>query len=129
MRSRILYYLFCLLILLLFQCIQNENLIIQHQVTGPVDANCYLVYGDKTKEAVLIDVGGTVDTLLQIIQSNELDLKYIFFTHGHFDHVMGLPAIRVKFPQAKVGIHKDDYEDHKQQYQQYTNCRFKHRHI
>ena len=30
---------------------ETENLIIEHQVTGPVDANCYLIYGDKSKEA------------------------------------------------------------------------------
>ncbi len=42
---------------LLFQRSPAENLAIKHQVTGPVDANCYLVYGDETKEAARIDIG------------------------------------------------------------------------
>jgi glyoxylase-like metal-dependent hydrolase (beta-lactamase superfamily II) len=97
--------------LFFLQCSQTENVVIKHQVTGPIDCNCYLVYGTKTKEAALIDVAGPIDTLLTHMKEHELDLKYFFFTHGHFDHLMGLPAIRNQFPEAKVCIHKEDYQD------------------
>ena len=99
------------LTILLFQCSQSEKLIIKRQVTGPVDTNCYLIYGSKTKDAALIDVAGPIDTLLIHIRDNDLNVKYIFFSHGHFDHVMGLPMIRDQFPDARVCIHKDDYSD------------------
>ena len=105
------FFVLCVFIIFLFQCSQTENLIIEHQVTGPVDANCYLIYGTKTKEAALIDVAGPIDTLMTYIKDNNLTLKYFFFTHGHFDHVMGLPEIRDQFPEAKVCIHKNDYDD------------------
>jgi glyoxylase-like metal-dependent hydrolase (beta-lactamase superfamily II) len=62
----------------------------------------------KSKEAALIDVAGPIDSLLGIIQKERLDLKYFLFTHGHFDHLIGLPDIREQFPQAKVCIHEAD---------------------
>jgi glyoxylase-like metal-dependent hydrolase (beta-lactamase superfamily II) len=101
----------CVFIIFLFQCSQTENLIIKHQVTGPADANCYLIYGTKTKEAALIDVAGPIDTLMNYVKENNLTLEYFFFTHGHFDHIMGLPEFRDQFPDAKICIHKDDYND------------------
>jgi len=59
--------LISILFVFLIQCSKTENLVIQHQVTGPVETNCYLIYGDETREAALIDVGGQIDTLLNII--------------------------------------------------------------
>jgi glyoxylase-like metal-dependent hydrolase (beta-lactamase superfamily II) len=104
-------FLISTFIVFLFQCSQTENLVIKLQVTGHVDANCYLIYGDETKEAALIDVAGPIDTLLSYIRNHDLTIKYFFFTHGHFDHVMGLPQIRDQFPDAKVCMHKEDYND------------------
>ena len=109
--SSFLSFVLGFFLIFLILCSQTENLVIEHQVTGPVDVNCYLIYGTKTKEAALIDVAGPIDTLLTYIKDNKLKLKYFFFTHGHFDHVMGLPNIRDQFPDAKVCIHKDDYSD------------------
>jgi hydroxyacylglutathione hydrolase len=109
--SSFLFFLSCVFLIFLFQCSQTEDLIIKQHVTGPVDANCYLIFCTKTKEAALIDIAGPIDTLLAYIKENNLTLRYFFFTHGHFDHVMGLPEIRDQFPDAKVCIYKDDYDD------------------
>ena len=62
-------------------------------------------------EAALVDVGDAIDTLLQYIEENDLDVKYILCTHGHYDHVIGVPDILDKFPEAKTVIHKLDYDD------------------
>ena len=92
-------------------CTSSEEFVVLHQVTGGIETNTYLLYGLKSKEAALIDVAGPVDSLLDIIVSEKLDLKYILFTHGHFDHVVGLPEIRDRFPDAEVCIHEADYID------------------
>ena len=92
-------------------CSSSEEFVVLRQVTGGIETNCYLLYGSKSKEAALIDVAGPVDSLLEIILTENLDLKYFLFTHGHFDHVVGLPEIREQFPQAKVCIHETDYKD------------------
>jgi glyoxylase-like metal-dependent hydrolase (beta-lactamase superfamily II) len=68
--------------LILLQCSQPGRLEVNHQVTG-LETNCYLLYDAKSKEAALFDVGGPIDSLINIIEENNLDLKYIFCTHGH----------------------------------------------
>ena len=56
-------------------------------------------------------MGGPIDSLMATINQNKLKIKYILFTHGHIDHVLGWPALRDRFPEAKVAIHRLDYED------------------
>lgn len=89
----------------------GPELKILHQVTGAIETNCYLVYDSETLEAALIDVGDAIDTLIQYIEENELDLKCILCTHGHIDHIYNVPAIREMFPGAKTVIHRLDYDD------------------
>lgn len=91
-------------------CSSSDNLVVKQQIAG-LDTNCYLLYDNITKDAALIDVGGSIDTLVRYITDNQLKIKYFLFTHGHFDHVIGLPEIRDRYPEAKVCINKKDYED------------------
>ena len=97
--------------LLLLSCSPSGDLVVLHQVTGPIETNCYLVYDAESREAALIDIGGPIDTLVSHIEDNDLELKYIFATHVHMDHVEGVPSIQERFPQARVCYNKDDYED------------------
>ncbi|MFC2084148.1 MBL fold metallo-hydrolase [Bacteroidota bacterium] len=98
-------------ILLLISCTSTEKINVVHKATGAIDTNCYLIYGEESKEAAIIDVGGQIDTLLNIIEKKDLSLKYFLFTHSHFDHIIEFPNIRDKYPEAKVVMHKLDYRD------------------
>jgi glyoxylase-like metal-dependent hydrolase (beta-lactamase superfamily II) len=79
-------------------------------VTGP-DTNCYLLYDAASRQAALIDVAGGIEPLLITVRSEHLDVRYFLFTHGHFDHIMGLPALRVSFPEALICMHRADFDD------------------
>jgi len=109
--ERINGYFLVIIFLLQFNCTTVEDFKVIHQVTGPIGTNCYLIYGNKSKEAALIDPGWPVDTLETFIKENGLDLKYIFITHGHIDHFYSVPDIKKQFPKAKLCMHKDDYGD------------------
>ena len=105
------YLAFLFSVVMAAGCSSAEEFVVLRQVTGGIETNCYLLYGSKSKDAALIDVAGPIDSLLDIILAEKLDLKYFLFTHGHFDHVVGLPEIRDQFPKAKVCIHEADYQD------------------
>ncbi|OGC11664.1 hypothetical protein A3K48_04110 [candidate division WOR-1 bacterium RIFOXYA12_FULL_52_29] len=54
---------------------------------GPISANCYVVWDEPTKEALIIDPGDDSGSIIKIIAANQLSVKAIVNTHGHFDHV------------------------------------------
>lgn len=72
-------------------------------------ANCYLVYCDDTKDALVIDPGGDSDEILDRIEKLGLKIKYIILTHGHGDHIGGLLDVKNK-TGAPVLIHEKDEE-------------------
>lgn len=51
-------------------------------VVGALETNCYLISCKKTKKAVVIDPGGEneVDLILNLLQKNNFDLKYVINT-------------------------------------------------
>jgi hydroxyacylglutathione hydrolase len=78
-------------------------------VVGALETNCYLISCEKTKEAAVIDPGGeeAVDLILNLLQKNNFDLKYILNTHGHIDHIIGNNLLKVK-TEALLLIHRLD---------------------
>jgi glyoxylase-like metal-dependent hydrolase (beta-lactamase superfamily II) len=114
MKDMLKRSLFCLLLVgffFLLSCETTEDFKVVRQVTGPIETNCYLIYGVKSKAAALVDPGWQIDSLLTIIKENELDLKYILITHGHIDHYFYAPEVKKRFPQAKMVMPKADYDD------------------
>jgi len=102
MNKKRLTFFILIVLLIVFACSNPSNLIVLHQETGPTPTNTYLIYDSKTKEAALVDVGGSIDSLETVIMNENLTLKYLFITHTHCDHVEGIPAIMEKYPTAQM---------------------------
>jgi len=64
--------------------------------------NCYLVWDEATRDAALFDTGVDARPVLACLQENQLQLRHIFTTHSHWDHVEAMPAIRTGWPQARL---------------------------
>lgn len=64
---------------------------------GMLETNCYLVYDEDRKEAILTDPGDNADFIIQCIEEREVTPVAIFLTHAHGDHVLALPAIRERY--------------------------------
>ncbi len=71
--------------------------------------NCSLLWCDQSHQAALIDPGGDVPLLLDTIKEKKLDLKQIWLTHGHLDHVGGTDEIATKTHAQIIGPNKEDF--------------------
>lgn len=49
--------------------------------------NCYIVADEESKEAMVIDPGAEVDKVIEMLDILGVNLKYIFLTHCHADHI------------------------------------------
>ncbi|MGI6425532.1 MAG: MBL fold metallo-hydrolase [Tepidanaerobacteraceae bacterium] len=72
---------------------------------GPIETNCYIL-ADGNK-AIIIDPGWDSDSILKVIESEKLNVEYIFLTHGHADHIGALKEVKFA-TNAKIAIHEKD---------------------
>ncbi|MEJ5308799.1 MAG: MBL fold metallo-hydrolase [Anaerolineae bacterium] len=75
---------------------------------GILEANCYLVYDEASKEGVIVDPGGDTTPLRQAIEQRGITIKAILNTHGHFDHSAG--NVELASFGVPLGIHPADRE-------------------
>jgi glyoxylase-like metal-dependent hydrolase (beta-lactamase superfamily II) len=64
--------------------------------------NCYLVWDEVQREAALFDTGLDAKPILDCIAAEQLQLRHIFITHSHWDHIEALPKIHEAWPKARV---------------------------
>lgn len=84
-------------------------MIVENFVSGPVSANTYLVIDEKTGDAALIDIGECTAEILAALQDERIrNFRYILLTHGHFDHIDGVAALKKQYPKTHVAIHEAD---------------------
>lgn len=107
-------------------------MIIKTFVEPPIDNNNYLIIDEETRESALIDcsalqiwdkipyIKGNVASTTTGENRQEVEnitLKYILLTHGHFDHIAGIKPLDAPFEfdsqesnRPKVYMHKADME-------------------
>jgi len=69
--------------------------------------NCYLIRRRDTTSALVIDPGLQLDRVRQQIDSEGLTLEHILVSHGHIDHVAGVPGLHQQ-TGAPIAMHPDD---------------------
>ena len=74
---------------------------------GICHANSYILVDEETKNAVLFDSCGCNDKIIKYLNDNNLVLKGILLSHGHFDHIDGLKELR-SITGARVYIFSDE---------------------
>jgi hydroxyacylglutathione hydrolase len=72
---------------------------------GQLDTNCYVVFDEESREAMVIDPGDEPDRISSYIDANNLRPTHIIFTHAHYDHVCAVRELKEKY-QAKVVMHE-----------------------
>lgn len=84
-------------------------MIFQAMEVGSYLSNCYIVGSNATKEAAIIDPGGSFDRIEKVLNELNLIPKIIILTHGHGDHIAAVNDFVEKY-QTLVYVHKDEAE-------------------
>lgn len=74
-----------------------SRLICKFQVLGPVQTNCYFVHREDNRECVIVDPAAESAKIISFVKKNDLKPTAILLTHGHFDHIMAVDAIREEY--------------------------------
>ena len=82
------------------------------QVVTPqagLTTNSYIVCDEASKEAMVIDPGGEPEKIAEILNILDANLKYIFITHCHADHIGGVAELK-RLKGGKILISRPDAE-------------------
>jgi hydroxyacylglutathione hydrolase len=71
-------------------------------------SNTYLVADEPGGQAVMIDAGGPVESLLEAIDRERYQLAFVLLTHHHHDHVAELDTVLRRHPGTPVLIHEHE---------------------
>lgn len=85
-----------------------QKIITITQVLGALATNCYTVANVDTRDAIVIDPSGEADKIMNTLKNEKLNLSAILLTHGHFDHIYGLPELKKEYPDIKVYIGREE---------------------
>ena len=77
-------------------------------VLGDVSTNCYLIYNQKSREAVVVDPADNGAFVLNKCRELQVKPVAILLTHGHFDHILAVEDICRAFScQVYAGREED----------------------
>lgn len=80
---------------------------IEKIISPAMDVNSYIIWQENSKEAIVIDPSFETAKLLACLQAEGLQCRAILLTHGHFDHIAGVKALKEQ-TGAEVAIHRLD---------------------
>jgi glyoxylase-like metal-dependent hydrolase (beta-lactamase superfamily II) len=70
---------------------------LQKITVGKLKTNCYLLFYQN--KCFVIDPGDESAKIISALQANNLAPNYLLATHGHFDHVRAVSAIKKAYPK------------------------------
>jgi glyoxylase-like metal-dependent hydrolase (beta-lactamase superfamily II) len=74
-------------------------------------SNTYLVADELGSQAALIDAGGPVEPLLEVLRRMRFELTHVLLTHHHHDHIAELDLVLERHPETTVLIHPLEREN------------------
>lgn len=74
---------------------------------GLLACNCTVLGCDETRKAIVIDPGGEIDRIAEIVKSNDLEVVAIIHTHAHLDHIFCTRDVKEQHG-GDICLHRDD---------------------
>ncbi|MDY2789343.1 MAG: MBL fold metallo-hydrolase [Lachnospiraceae bacterium] len=80
----------------------RQHMMLLTEQVGNLGTNCYLLCNKDTKEAVVIDPGAEGYLIRDVLENNGMRPVAILLTHGHYDHIDGVAALKESFHSLKT---------------------------
>ncbi len=81
-----------------------EDIVLKRFVLSDFEENAYVVSLKGRDDCVVIDPGMGAERIVEFLQQNRLTPRAILVTHGHWDHIGGIAAIRGIWKDASIYI-------------------------
>ena len=75
---------------------------------GQIGTNCYIFREEDGKTCGIVDPGDQGEMVAAWLRGRELEPEAVLLTHGHFDHILGIPGLRKEWPDLPVYCHPAD---------------------
>lgn len=70
-------------------------------VLGSCSTNTYFLYRDGDRRAIVVDPADQGTKIYASLFKNDFDVEAILLTHGHFDHILGVSALKGAVNRAR----------------------------
>lgn len=89
---------------------ERENVCVQRIVCTAYGManNSYIIMAEGRDDCLIVDPSGHGEELLAALEELERKPAYILMTHGHYDHMLGIPALEEKYGYIPIAIHAQD---------------------
>ena len=81
---------------------------IKRMCLGEYQTNAYIVSAPPESECMIIDPADSGDLIARYILDCGLTPKAILLTHGHYDHILGIPELISIWPKLPIYCHAAD---------------------
>ena len=61
---------------------------------GPLQCNCSILGDETSLEAIVVDPGDDIPTILSVLDKHNLTVRQIVITHAHIDHIAGAQRLK-----------------------------------
>src|SRR5471032_2453992 len=67
-----------------------------HEVlaVGPLRCNCSILGDEASHEAIVVDPGDEISSIVALLDQHQLTVKQIIITHAHIDHIAGAQQLK-----------------------------------
>ena len=77
-------------------------------VTGDLEENCYIVWNEGSKDAVVFDPGWDEEVIREALSERGLTVAAFLLTHCHGDHIGALAPLKTAFPAAPIYVPEEE---------------------
>lgn len=81
---------------------------IETLAVGPLQSNCHVVTDGESPEAMIVDPGAEAGRIVAVVEALGGEPRWIVDTHPHGDHIAANAALKRRFPEAQLVIHRLD---------------------